>query len=487
MNPGNYIGLLIVAAPFFILVTIGYWKLFQKAGEQGWKALIPVYSSYIMLKISGRPGWWVVLLFIPAAGWVVGVGILVDFIKCFGKCYLRNRAAAVLVPFICLPKWGFDRDTRYLGPSASPAFRLQYPYSIRPISPLQWAQAVFFSVFTAIFIRVFFMEIYVIPTPSMEASLLVGDNVVVSKVSYGARLPMTPIAFPFANNTLPYGDLKAYWDGLQLPYLRLPGFTSVKRNDVVVFNYPEDTLENRPVDKKEIYVKRCEGIPGDTVMIRDGEVYLDGKLQKDPPERQDEYHVVATDTPLNPELFHQLHIHTYDGFSNPSMTRQAAAELRKYSNIKLVTRVVEEADTAQDSQLFPTEEPAGLPIRIPRHNWSADNYGPVIVPKKGLTVKLDSLTLPLYARVIKVYEHNSLRIKNGALYINGKISSTYSFKMNYYWMLGDNWHDSYDSRYWGFVPEDHLIGKAIFTWISWNADAPLFEKFRWDRLLKPIH
>ncbi len=489
MDFGSYIFLLIIASPFLILCVAGTWKLFQKAGERGWKALIPFYSSYVMLKICGRPGWWLVWLFVPVASWIVGVGIVIDFIKCYGKFSVRDRAAAVLLPFIYLPKWGFEAKTVYLGRSAAPAFAVEFPKSTRPHIAVQWGQALFFAVFTAVFIRAFFVEFYVIPTASMERTLLVGDNILVSKLNYGARIPMTPFSYPFANHTFPNTNLKAYWDGLELPYLRLPGFSSIKRGDVVVFNYPQDTIDSRPVDKKEIYIKRCEGIAGDTITITDEQVFINGKAQPEPPEEQLEYRFRLHGREIDPDLLKELCVTTYEGHTFPSMTRQAAKTLNKLSNIDSLNADLQPRGVSDTvAPVFPHYYPIHVRLTkaIPDYKWNVDNFGPIIIPKKGWTVNLDSMTFPLYERVIEVYEKNKLEIKNGAIYISGVKTNAYTFKMNYYWFMGDNRHDSEDSRYWGFVPEDHIVGKALLTWFSWDPDAPLFKKIRWNRFLKGI-
>jgi len=488
MSIASLVFLLIIASPFLILCVAGTWKLFQKAGEKGWKALIPYYSSYIMLKISGRPGWWLIWLFVPVASWVVSVGIVIDFIKCYGKFSVRHRAAAVLLPFIYLPKWGFDTKTVYLGHSGSAAFGTEFPKSTRPNIAVQWGQGLFFAIFTAMFIRAFFVEFYVIPSASMERTLLTGDNIMVSKLNYGARIPMTPISYPFANHTFPSTKLKAYWDGLELPYLRLPGFSSVKRGDVLVFNYPQDTIDNRPVDKKEFYIKRCTAIAGDTLLIDNARVYINGKVQPEPKEMQFEYKIDTTGV-MNPEIFRQLHVTLYEGHLNFTMTRQAVAALRNYSAIKSATQVIGPKGQSDSlSGVFPQAFPPHLLLtgHVPDYKWNVDNMGPIIIPKKGWTVKLDSMTFPLYERAIKVYERNKVQVNGNDIFINGKKTNTYTFKMDYYWVSGDNWYDSEDSRYWGFVPDDHISGKALFTWLSWDADAPLLEKIRWGRFLKGI-
>jgi signal peptidase I len=352
----------------------------------------------------------------------------------------------------------------------------------------EWADAIVFAVIAATLIRTFFIEAYVIPTPSMERSLLVGDFLFVSKVNYGARTPMTPIAFPFAHHTMPVTGTKAYWDGWELPYYRLPGFSSIKRGDVVVFNYPADTINNRPVDKRENYIKRCQGIPGDTLSVVDAQVYVNGKAAPNPPGEQMEYKYNLTG-PLSATTNDDLKITLYPQHQYPAMTAASANILKGYSNIKDFAPDITPKGASGD--VFPrsstTVLDANLGIRVLDYHWNVDNFGPIIIPKKGWTIKLDSINFPLYERAIEVYEHNKMEIKDGGLYINGIKTLSYTFKMNYYWMMGDNRHDSEDSRYWGFVPEDHIVGKALFVWMSWDDDASFFHKIRWSRLFMGIH
>lgn len=486
----SYIGIFIVVAPFVILSTAGYWMLFKKAGRRGWEALIPYYADYVMLKLAGRPTWWLIWLFVPLAGTIVGVGILLEFIKSFGKFSFRARAAAILLPFIYLPKWGLDHETQYLGRSASDEFKQQYGRKSLDALFWEWSGGVLLSVITALFIRAFFVEAYVLPTPSMERSLLVGDHIFVSKVNYGARLPITPIAVPFTNHTLPSFYIQSYWDGLKLPYLRLPGFGTLQPGDVVVFNYPQDTLNNRPVDRKEIYIKRCEGRGGDTLSVVDGQVFVNGKAAPNPPGELMEYNVTTQGPDVNPELLDKLHITTYEGHIFPAMTAATANQLKTYSNIKTVTTVISPKGT--DDPLTGYVFPKYFPIhvrqngKIPDYKWSVDNFGPIIIPKKGWTVKLDSMTFPLYERAIEVYENNQVLTLGNEIMINGKKTDNYTFKMNYYWMMGDNRHNSEDSRFWGFLPEDHVIGKAVFIWWSWDAAAPLVKSIRWDRIMQGV-
>ncbi|GAB2973484.1 hypothetical protein GCM10027049_04460 [Mucilaginibacter puniceus] len=349
----------------------------------------------------------------------------------------------------------------------------------------EWVDAIVFAVIAATLIRTFFIEAYTIPTPSMERSLLVGDFLFVSKVNYGPRVPMTPIAFPFAHHTMPIINTKAYWDGWELDYHRLPGFSDVKKGDVVVFNYPmeADSPLYRPVDKRENYIKRCQGTPGDTLTVVNAQVYVNGKAAPTPPGSQIDYTITTTGMDLNPQVVEDLNISFYEGNISPTMTKAAANALKKYSNVKSVKPNISPKGSV-DYAVFPYDTHHRKDHVF---HWNVDNFGPVIIPKKGWTVKLDSLTLPIYRRAITVYEGNKLEEIGQDILINGKKTDTYTFKMNYYWMMGDNRHDSLDSRFWGFVPEDHIVGKALFIWMSWDDNAPFFSKLRWSRLFKGIH
>ena len=487
------------ALAFIVLIVlpfVGLWKLFEKAGKPGWLAIIPLYNAYVMIELSGRPVWWFLLLFIPGINFLVAIGITIDFIKSYGKFSLREQAAGILLEFIYLPKWGFDKETRYLGPSASPEFKEKYKKTLKKSSAREWTEAIIFAVVAATLIRTFFIEAYVIPTPSMERSLLVGDFLFVSKINYGARTPMTPIAFPFAHHTMPMINTKAYWDGIKLPYYRLPGLSDVKKGDVVVFNYPMDADSPlyRPVDKRENFIKRCQGTPGDTLSVVNAQVYVNGKAAPNPPGEQIEYNFATTGLDVNPEIYNELHISFYDPNKpqTPTMTTESANILRGYSNIKSLTPLVKPRGVDDpEGPVYPTNpyHPVGLMLNGKQHDfkWNVDNYGPIIIPKKGWTVKLDTITFPEYVRAIKVYENNDVKIVGNDIYINSKKTDTYTFKMNYYWMMGDNRHDSDDSRFWGFVPEDHIVGKALFIWMSWDDNESFLGKIRWSRLFRGIH
>lgn len=375
----------------------------------------------------------------------------------------------------------------------------------------EWFDAIIFAVIAATIIRVFFIEAYTIPSGSMEKSLLIGDYLFVSKVNYGARIPITPIAFPFAHHTMPITGTKAYWDGVQWKYRRLPGLSDIKRNDVVVFNLPvgdtvalenqdpsyynlvrelgwkavngQYTITSRPVDKRENIIKRCIGISGDIVSMKDGIVSVNGKIEPLKNSGQMPYKIHLKIPDVNFDVFkdlgftvnemEQIDANTYVANATPKMIN----ELKSLDFIKSVALAVK-PETVDDGDLFPLD---------PNRKWNVDNFGPVKIPAKGWTVQLDSNTMPLYYRAIRTYEGNKVEKKGDIWYINDKPATTYTFKMNYYWMMGDNRHNSTDSRYWGFVPEDHIVGKALFIWMSWDKDASFFYKIRWKRLLRAIN
>jgi len=373
----------------------------------------------------------------------------------------------------------------------------------------EWTDAIVFAVVAATVIRVFLIEAYTIPSGSMEKSLLIGDFLFVSKVNYGARIPMTPVAFPFAHHTMPIIGTKAYWDGVQWKYRRLPGLQDIKRNDVVVFNFPEGdtvaleaqddnyyqmllrgasrqqinanyTIVSRPVDKRENFIKRCIAIAGDTISMEDGLATVNGKKTPLVGTGGFSYEVEFKPGDINFKLFEdqgfkivQVSQTSYQFDGTPAMI----AELKKSEYVKSVKEILSAKGT-YDQLIFPHDA---------NRKWNLDNYGPIIVPKKGWTVKLDSTTMPMYERSIRVYEGNKLEKVGSDWLLNGKKATEYTFKMNYYWMMGDNRHQSADSRYWGFVPEDHIVGKALFIWMSFDSEGSFFNKIRWSRIFKGIH
>jgi signal peptidase I len=377
---------------------------------------------------------------------------------------------------------------------------------------IDWSFAIISAIILVVFIRTFIIEAYTIPTPSMERTLMVGDYLFVSKISYGPKLPNTPVAFPFAHNTMPFSHKKSYSEKVQWPYKRLAGLTHVKNNDVVVFNFPEgDTVvvefpdQNyytlvrrygrdaildqynilaRPVDKRENFVKRCIGIPGDTLLITHTSIYINNLPLTDPDNVQYNYYIRTTGQKIEDNKLAGLDITASDQLNDPneenyvfSLTRSQASGMRNMSNVAKVTRLENTNRNLSYLSYFPYD---------PVFSWNEDNFGPLVIPKKGMTVNLTAENLPVYRRIIEVYEKNKLDVKDNIIRINDKPSDTYTFSMNYYFMMGDNRHNSADSRIWGFVPEDHIVGKAVLVWLSVDKNKKSFKKIRWNRMLKKI-
>jgi len=381
---------------------------------------------------------------------------------------------------------------------------------------VEWIDAIIFAVIAATLIRMFFIEAYTIPTSSMEKSMLVGDFLFVSKVSYGPKLPNTPLSFPFVHHTMPLtSGTKSYVEWIKRPYKRIAGFGDVKNNDIVVFNFPEgDTVAtlmptqsyynlvrnygrervwsdtrtfgeiiSRPVDKRENYIKRCIGIPGDVIEIKDGQVFVNSKEQQQFPGMQFDYIITTNGTAINKRLLEKIGVSKADQqvFNNSQflfpLTLEQMEEISKLNNVTSVKKVNMAAGN-WDKNIFPFSE---------NYPWNVDNFGPLQVPKKGETVKLDMKSLPVYERIISLYEEHQLEVKDSTILIDGAAADQYTFAMNYYWMMGDNRHNSADSRYWGFVPEDHVVGKAVFIWLSLDKEKSLPASIRWRRLFRTVH
>ncbi len=309
----------------------------------------------------------------------------------------------------------------------------------------------------------------------MEKSLLKGDYILVSKLHYGARIPQTPLSLPFFHQRIT-DRLKSYLDWISLPYFRFPGFSSVKVNDVVVFNSPE--YQEYPVDQRTYYIKRCMGTPGDTFEIRGSAVFSNGKMIELPEQAESDYIVKTDSSALDSAKLEALHVTDMNtapvsGHYLLELTKDAADSIRKWKHVVSVTLNIPKKGQ-KDEGLFPFGK---------SFNWNLDNYGPLLIPQKGASVKLSIDTLPLYQRIITEYEHNALETRHDSIFINGKYASQYTFKMNYYFVMGDNRHFSLDSRFWGFVPEDHLVGKAVVILTSIN---PSDKHWRWDRIFKKI-
>ena len=504
------LALILILPISFTIVALFAWQIFEKAGIPAWKTAVPFYNLYVWLKIINKPLWWYVFLIIPFINVFMVMLMIVELVKCFNKHALWEQGVAVILPFAYLPYLGFSEKEKYIP--------IDKRKKIKKTWIREWTDAIIFAVIAATIIRTFLIEAYTIPTSSMEKSLLRGDFLFVSKIAYGPKVPNTPLSFPFVHHTMPLSsDRKSFVEWIKLPYYRFPGFSKIKNNDVVVFNYPEgDTVstvyqsnvsyyrlvsevgrENvwrnkrkfgniiyRPVDKRENYIKRCIGIPGDTLQIVNQDVYINGKLLEFPPNGQFKYKVNAPKG-INKKFRDEVDISDEDydiwkrdPFRELPLTVEVAEKLRKRPSVKSVEISIEKPGVRQN-YLFPFD---------PDYPWNVDNFGPLYIPQKGASIDLNIGNLPLYERLITVYEGNELKVEGDKIYINGNQVKKYTFEMDYYWMMGDNRHNSADSRFWGFVPEDHIVGKASFVWLSLDPEKGLFDgKIRWSKLFRFIH
>ena len=464
-------------------ITIGYWKLFEKAGIDGWKSLIPFYSEYVIIvDIVGKPAWWVIYMFIPVLNIFAWYVLMFNTLRCFGKDSIWSQILMIFAAPVYLPFLGFS-DVKYKGKFAS------LP-PLKRTAAQEWTDAIVFAVVAATLIRWLIMEAYTIPTPSMENSLLVGDFLFVSKFHYGTRTPKTPLQIPLTHQKIWFTEIPSYVEWIQLPQYRLPGISEVKRGDVVVFNVP-GMMENNwglpqsqwkkyPTDLKTNYIKRCVGLPGDVFEIKDRQVYANGTAVENHPGMQYSYVVTAKDE-INDRNLEKFDLAGDDvrlirkTKSNEAvyqmfLTDAVVAEMRKLPYIVSVELIPSEGETFPHSGLF--------------SKWTGDNFGKLTIPKEGWTIQVNDSTLALYGTTITDYDHNSeAAIKDGKLLIDGKEVTSYTFKQNYYFMMGDNRHNSHDSRYWGFVPEDHIVGKGFFIWLSIDRDRG---GIRWNRFFNLI-
>ena len=598
----NLFAIIYILGPF-----VGLCFVFRKAGQAWWKALVPVYNIVLWIKICGKNWKWYIYFLIPAINIFTFLMLVVETAKAFGRHSFWEHTLAVLFPFAYLPYLGLGK-LEYVDPKSHDEVK----YS----SAREWLDAIVFALVAAVIIRGNCMEFYKIPSSSMEKSLLVGDYLMVSKVAYGPRVAMTPLSFPLVHNVLPLtgGQRESYLKWIRLPYHRYPGLRSVSRYDATVFNYPDgdtvctafqsnrsyhdlvrdygrETVHSnpavfgrivvRPSDKRENFIKRCIGLPGETLEVRDQQVIINGKAIANPIELEFTYAVLLKESyedymtsmvqmggfggdlltakmQKDLKFFESMGISKEDcenaigyyqyyflndsqlqcalsygdnvnvepmGYTRGDSCRlvrltpryrlvyTAGSEMAVSEAMMRLTQELKDGGLSQEemdrmNQVYTlpltaemAERLAGdpaveavMPLSTQKgysrldlfphsegYCWSVDNFGPVTIPAKGATVTLTTENLPLYRRVIEVFEGNTLEVRDGHIFINGQEATTYTFKMDYYWMMGDNRHNSADSRYWGFVPEDHIVGRASMIVFSKNQDT---RKIRWNRFFR---
>jgi signal peptidase I len=480
---------------FFLFVQIvhflGTWKLYEAAGRKRCEAAIPVYNAIVLMKIIGRPTWWTLLLFIPIINLIMFPVIWIETLRSFGKKSSLDTFLGIITFGLYIYYINYTQKLDYV-----------VDRSIHPQNKTaDTVSSLLFAIIVATLVHTYFVQPYTIPTSSLEKSLLIGDFLFVSKVNYGARVPMTAVALPMVHDSIPVVKTKSYLNWPQIPYLRLPGIEDIKRTEIVVFNWPVDTVHYffeakgspgviKPIDKKSNYVKRCVGVPGDSLSIKDGIVYIDGKVLQLPERAKPQFsYSVALDgkTPIDFEyLLKDMDVTDGIGYKSASkdtllfraLTAAGAARLR---NVPGITAVTQEIFQGTEGGIFPHI-----------NKWNRDNFGPIYIPQKGQKVALTTETLPFYKRIITDYElndngdKNDLKVTGNEIRLNGEVAKDYTFKQNYYWMMGDNRHNSEDSRYWGFVPENHIVGKPVFIWLSWDTNRKGLNKIRWDRVFTTV-
>lgn len=505
----------------YLLTCLTLSWIFKKLNIDSSKAWIPGVNFSEWCKIIGRKpshAWW--LLF-PLVNIFIFTGMSVDLVRSFGRLKFMDSFWAVVFPPYIFNSIAKNPKDQFLEPAyikeqeyiqalqeahktkdyaKVSKLKAKSPYVKTPLR--EWVESIVFAVFAAAFIRMFLLEAYVIPTPSMEGSLKVGDFLFVSKAHYGIRMPMTIFQLPLLHNTIPVIGGESYLEKPSLSYTRLPALTKIKRNDPFVFNWPVgdsvyltserswaafqtkdprvaaeirgSKLITRPIDKKDHYIKRCVAMPGDSLQIINRQLYINGQLGHNPEHMQFNYIVSnGKASSLNLRKLKELGVNVKDFAANNMLS----LDQKQYEAIKAMSPDIDLIIPPyydQKGNTFPND-----PVNF--GNWSYDNFGPIWIPKQGSTVQLTPQNIALYLRIIGVYEANKIEYKGDGFYINGAKTDSYTFKQNYYWAMGDNRHNSEDSRAWGFVPEDHLVGKPLFIWFSLN-NANLKDGVNWKRV-----
>jgi signal peptidase I len=507
----------------YILTSISLYFLFPKAGVEAKKALIPGVNFVEWAKLIGKKPINTIWMYVPIVNFFTYCAMAVDLMRSFGKTSFGHTTASVFAAPAIFYKTAID-GSKYLGPilTEENAFKAKYDkainekdkYAIEKLNKenpyrkpawREWVESIFFAVFAATFIRMFLIEAFVIPTPSMEGSLNVGDYLFVSKAHYGIRTPSTIAMIPLLHNRIPIIDKESYLEKPSLKAFRFPALEKIEVGKPIVFNWPvgdsiyltsqrsyfprqvqetndpelqqqfqKGNLITRPLDKKDHYIKRCMGIGGDTLQIINKQVFVNGKAVKNPIKIQYNYYVNFNNK-VNAGTLDKWGINQIDQAGVIDGIPILALDNDQVSKLKNAGALLQLLEANGNEGIFPHDE---------RYkDWTADNYGPILIPAQGQTIKIDTANLSIYWRAIAVYEGNKLEVKDYKIYINDKQVNQYTFKQDYYWAMGDNRHNSEDSRMWGFVPHDHIVGKPIFIWMS-AKEGSLGKGINWDRVFK---
>jgi len=513
----------------YILLSISLYMLFPKAGVPAVKGLIPGVNFIEWTKLIGRKPAYALLLLLPIVNIFIFTGMAVDLLRSFGKLKFKHTAAGVIYAPAAFAKVATNPEDKYVGPildmegdymaqiqaaeKGGDKYKLKKLHENNPYKKgggREWVESIVFAVFAAAFIRMFLIEAYVIPTPSMEGSLNVGDFLFVSKAHYGIRTPMTVAMFPLLHNRLPVLGGESYLESPSLPYYRLPAIEDIQRAKPFVFNWPvgdsiyladrswtadqvargvgkkRGKLITRPIDKKDHYIKRAVGIAGDSLQIIDGLIYVNGVPEKVPAHRQFLYDIqLPPNVSVNEKRLDKIGIDYGDSgsgvkklftFNNSDILFLDDEQLDKFKEMYPQAVIKRRKQQPDANRVFPHSKRFFS-------DWTVDDYGPIYIPKKGDQIAMTPKNIAIYDRLIRVYEGNELTEKDGRFFINGALTKKYTIKQNYYWAMGDNRHNSEDSRAWGFVPHDHIVGKPLFIWFS-TKEGNISNGINWDRLFK---
>lgn len=508
-NLGTFFAIWLVC---FLLTRIGLGVMFKKAGIKPWLAFIPIVSWWFWIKLVGRPSWYIIGMIIPCVNILFSFNIMLDILRAFGQFKFWQQLLGTVFTFIYFPYLALKhKSLTYLGKAGTAEWKQNHLPPSR--GGREWADAILFAMYVAGGMRGLYFDLFQIPTSSMESNMLVGDFLIVNRANVGMRIPMTPLTVPaIAHQELPIGGIKAYSDIIQLPYMRLPGWHTIKNNDIIVFNVPFNALNpdefNYPVDKRTYYVKRCVGIPGDNIEVKNRQVLVNGKPLPLIGKAQRAYKIRIKDrvtkewmlkynlSEIDAESASGAHLDSSEVFGKgfPYIIHTWKDNIAKIKKDPEVLKVDTIANTSEMQQFIDPEY-----MKKTNKMWSADFFGPVHLPKRGETVTITEEFLKTYELALKYYEKVDITTDGKTFFMEGSEVKTYTFKYGYYWMMGDNRDNSLDSRAWGMVPENHIVGTPVFSFFSMHKivkledgvpvkghEGPIYETVgvNWDRIFK---